>query len=154
MTRLFFVVVIGADNASSNFPRSQPLWQPKNQDLSFFNSKTSFSTHFDSKHFQNHYKYINGLKKQKKIISKTKMNSKPKNKSSSDFFFMNFKRKKTHNMNSLYQMEPFHTNIGYFNGINRCYQYFSLSIAGIQRLLFLLFQSQTKNITKMNLTKN
>ena len=82
------------------------------------------------------------------------MNSKPKNKSSSDFFSMNFKGKKTHNMNSLYQMEPFHTNIGYFNGINRCYRYFSLSIAGIQRPLFLLSQSQTKNITKMNLTKN
>ena len=45
---------------------------------------------------------------------------------------MNFKDKKTPNINSPHQMERFDTTINRFSGLNQCQRYFSLSVAEIQ----------------------
>jgi hypothetical protein len=54
-----------ANNVSLVLPRFQPLWWLENQDLCSFDLKTCFATRFDLKHFRNHDKLINGLKKTK-----------------------------------------------------------------------------------------
>ena len=53
-------------------------------------------------------------------------------------------------MNSPYQMEQFNTNIVYFGALNQCQRHVFLSITGIQRSLFVLSQSGTIKITKIN----
>jgi hypothetical protein len=61
-------------------------------------------------------------------------------------FLKNIKdKKKIHNINSLYQMKPFDTNIIQFGGLNQCQLCFSPSTAKIQRSLFLLSQPGIKN---------
>jgi hypothetical protein len=69
----------------------------------------------------------------------------PKSTRAQIYFFTNFKGRKTPNINSLYQMEPFNTNIIHFGGLNQCQRHFSLSTVGIHRPLSLLSQLGTKN---------
>jgi hypothetical protein len=87
----------------------------------FFYLKTYFSTHFlpktAIKHIRNCDNPIIVLKNQK-IISKTEIN--PKSNQAQICFFTNFKGKKTPNMNSHHQMEPFDTNINCF-GVNNIF---------------------------------
>jgi len=63
-------------------------------------------------------------------------------------FFMNFKGKKTLNINSPLQIEPFDTNIIRFCDLNRFQRFFFLFIIKIQRLFSLV--SQTRNTKKNN----
>jgi len=64
-------------------------------------------------------KFIHGLKKLKKIISKLKINPKQKIFSSSDVFLKQFQsKKKTPKLNSHNQIESFKTKINRFSGLN------------------------------------
>jgi len=75
--------------------------------------------------------------KKKKPPKKPKSTQIQKSTQTQICFFTNFKVKKTPNMNSTHQIEPFDTNIIRFGGLNWCQQHFYLSIAKIWRPLFL-----------------
>jgi len=61
-------------------------------------------------------------------------------------FLKNIKgKKKIHNINSFYQIEPFDTNTIQFGGLNQCQLCFSPSTAKIQQSLYLLSQPGIKN---------
>ena len=77
-----------------------------------------FSTNFQSKTPKNHDKLIHGIGK--KTTPKTKINQKPKFKLSSYMSFQGLSRqKKTLNINSHNQLEPFDTNIDCFSSLDR-----------------------------------
>ena len=97
--------------------------------------KNRFSTHFNPKHLKNHDKPIHGLQK---IIPKTEINPKPKINHSSYMFFMNFKGKKTTNMNSLNKKKLFDTNTVRFDSLNRCQRHVSLYLQDLTTSLSTL----------------
>jgi hypothetical protein len=112
-------------NTSFNLPR---LWCPENQDLSFFTPKLVFQPNFNPKHLRNRDKSIFDLKKP---------SQKPKSTQAQIFFFMNFKGKKTPNMNFPRQMKVFDTNIIRFGSLYQCQLHVSLSTIGIRQPLSL-----------------
>ena len=112
-------------NTSSNLPR---LWCPENQDLSFFTPKLVFQPNFNPKYLKNRDKSIYDLKKP---------SQKPKSTQAQIFFFMNFKGKKTPNMNFSCQIKVFDTNIIRFGSLYRCQLHVFLSTIGIRRPLSL-----------------
>jgi hypothetical protein len=56
-----------------------------------------------------------------KMSQKSKSTQNQKSTQAQICFFTNFKGKKTHNMNSPHQIEPFNTNFIRFGGLDRCH---------------------------------
>jgi translation initiation factor RLI1 len=94
----------------------------------FFRQKNQFFNQFLSQNnFRKRDKPINNLKKNQRNQKSIWVHV---------YFFVNFKgKKKTYNMNSSHQMEPFDTNIIHFCGLNWCQCHVFFFIVEIQQLL-------------------